>query len=111
MPLLGDRDISRNGIEVELFGETASLPAGAAVLAMLTGAALFPVTLWYTPESSTGYIHDRIEVPADGDRSEKIQVMTQQIADAFESGLREHSVDWHMMQPVWVADLDPNRRR
>lgn len=111
VPLLGDRDISRNGIEVELFGETASLPAGAAVLAMLTGAALFPVTLWYTPESSTGYIHDRIEVPADGDRSEKIQVMTQQIADAFESGLLEHSVDWHMMQPVWVADLDPDRRR
>jgi GH35 family endo-1,4-beta-xylanase len=37
--------------------------------------------------------------------------MTQQIAHAHERSMRDHSVDWHMMQPVWVADLDPSRRR
>ena len=46
-----------------------------------------------------------------GTKAEKIQVMTQQVALAFEDGLRDHSVDWHMMQPVWIADLDPSRRR
>ena len=35
----------------------------------------------------------------------------QGVAHAFEAGIRDHSVDWHMMQPVWVADLDPSRRR
>ena len=111
VPLLGDRDISRNGVEVDLFGETASLPAGPAVLGMLTGSPVFPVTLWYEPNRASGRVHDRIEVPAEGTRAEKIQVMTQQIARAFESGIREHSVDWHMMQPVSIADLDPGRRR
>ena len=110
VPLLGDRDISRNGIEVDLFGAPASLPAGASVLAQLTGAPVYPVTLWFEPGRATGYIHDRVVVPASGDRDERIRAMTQQIAASFESGLREHSVDWHMMQPVWVEDLDPDRR-
>jgi GH35 family endo-1,4-beta-xylanase len=50
-------------------------------------------------------------VPTHGTRTEKVQVMTQQIAQAHERSLRDHSVDWHMMQPVWLADLDPSRRR
>jgi KDO2-lipid IV(A) lauroyltransferase len=111
VPLLGDRDISRNGVVVNFFGEPASLPAGPAVLGIMTGAPVMPVTLWYDGPLATGYIHDPITVPTEGTRTEQIQVMTQQIADAHERSLREHSVDWHMMQPVWLADLDPNRRR
>ncbi len=111
VPLLGDRDISRNGIEVDLFGARASLPAGAAVLAQLTGAPVHPVTLWFEPGRATGYIHDRVPVPEHGDRESKIRTMTQQIASSFETRLRDHSVDWHMMQPVWIEDLDPSRRR
>lgn len=111
VPLLGDRDISRNGIEVEFFGATASFPAGPAVLSMITGAPILPVTLWYAPDASTGYIHDRVEVPTEGERSEKIRIVTQQVASAFEEGMREHSVDWHMMQRVWLSDLDPDRGR
>ncbi|MBK9740266.1 MAG: phosphatidylinositol mannoside acyltransferase [Actinobacteria bacterium] len=111
VPLLGDRDISRNGVIVDFFGEPASLPAGPAVLGMLTGAPVMPVTLWYEGRRATGYVHDAIPVPTEGTKAEKIQVMTQQVARAFEDGLRDHSVDWHMMQPVWIADLDPSRRR
>ena len=33
--------------------------------------------------------------------------MTQSIADGFEIGLRRHAVDWHILQPVWLADLKP----
>ena len=96
---------------MQFFGSTASFPAGPAVLSMLTGATLIPVTLWYSPEAGTGYVHDPIPVPAEGDRAEKVRVMTQQVADSFEDGLQDHSVDWHMMQPVWLDDLDPDRRR
>lgn len=110
VPLLGDRDLSRSGVEVDFFGSTASFPAGPAVLSMLTGAPLIPVTLWYSPTAGTGYIHDPIAVPVGGDRAEKVKVMTQEVANAFAEGLRDHSVDWHMMQPVWLDDLDPARR-
>src|SRR6202012_2516985 len=41
--LLGDRDLSHHGIEVEFFGEPPRMPGGPAVLAATTGAALIPV--------------------------------------------------------------------
>lgn len=111
VPLMGDRDIGRNGIVVDLFGEPASLPAGPALLSILTGAPLFPVHLWFDGPMARGYIHDQVRVPADGDNTTRIRVITQGIADAFAAGIRERSADWHMMQPVWIADLDPSRRQ
>ena len=107
VPLLGDRDISRSGVVVDFFGEPASLPAGPAVLGIMTGRPVMPVTLWYDGPLATGYVHDAIPVPVEGTRAEKIQQMTQAIAAAHERSIRDHSVDWHMMQPVWLADLDP----
>ena len=108
--LLGDRDISRNGVQVDFFGEVASFPAGPALLALMTDVPMHPVTMWFDGEMCRGYVHDRIEIPTDGDRDEKIVAMTQQLARGWESGIREHSADWHMLQKVWVADLD-NRHR
>jgi hypothetical protein len=35
--------------------------------------------------------------------------MTQQMATAFERGITEHLEDWHMLQKLFVADLDPER--
>jgi KDO2-lipid IV(A) lauroyltransferase len=35
--------------------------------------------------------------------------MTQQLAAVFEQGIREHPEDWHMLQRLFVADLDPGR--
>ena len=111
VPLMGDRDIGRNGVAVDLFGEPASLPAGPAVLALLTGAPLLPVSLWYDGVMSTGRVHPRVAIPTSGTRDEQIHAITQDVARAFEEGIRDHSADWHMMQPVWIADLDPARRR
>jgi len=105
--LLGDRDISRNGVQVDFFGEVASFPAGPALLTLMTDVPLHPVTMWFDGEMCRGYVHDRIEIPTDGDRDEKIIAMTQQLARGWESGIREHSADWHMLQKVWVADLTP----
>ena len=111
VPLMGDRDIGRNGVVVELFGEPASLPAGPALLALLTGAPLLPVCLWFDGPMSTGRVYPAVAVPTSGTRDEQIHAITQGVARAFEAGIREHSADWHMMQPVWIADLDPARRR
>ncbi len=108
--LLGDRDISRNGVHVDFFGEPASFPAGPAVLAMLTDVPLHPVTMWFDGEVTRGYVHDRIALPTEGEREDRIREITQQLARGWEAGIREHSADWHMLQKVWVADLDERRR-
>jgi KDO2-lipid IV(A) lauroyltransferase len=35
--------------------------------------------------------------------------MTQQVARLFEAGIRAHPQDWHMLQKMFAADLDPAR--
>lgn len=105
--LLGDRDIGRTGVHVDFFGELASFPAGPALLTLMTDVPLHPVTMWFDGDICRGYVHDRIAVPTDGDRDAKVVAMTQELARGWESGIREHSADWHMLQRVWVADLAP----
>ncbi|MFD9545556.1 phosphatidylinositol mannoside acyltransferase [Streptomyces sp. NPDC060022] len=106
--LVADRDLSASGVEVTFFGDTARMPAGPALLAQQTGALLLPVTLWYdgTPVMQ-GQIHPPVGVPETGTRAENTSSMTQALADAFATGIAEHPEDWHMLQRLWISDLDP----
>lgn len=106
--LVADRDLSASGVEVKFFGDAARMPAGPALLAQQTGALLLPVTLWYDDSPiMKGRVHPPIEVPETGTKAEKTSVMTQALADAFATGIADHPEDWHMLQRLWLADLDP----
>jgi lauroyl/myristoyl acyltransferase len=107
--LPADRDVTGGGIEVGFFGEKARMMAGPAALAVQTGAALVPATLWYEGDCCAVEIHQEIPVPDGGDRRQKVAAMTQEIARTFEAGITSHPADWHMLQRVFVADLDPER--
>ncbi|WP_225881946.1 phosphatidylinositol mannoside acyltransferase [Streptomyces aureocirculatus] len=108
--LVADRDLSASGVEVKFFGESARMPAGPAALAQHTGAVLLPVTLWYDDSPvMRGRVHPPVEVPETGTRAEKTAAMTQALADAFATGIAEHPEDWHMLQHLWLADLDPSK--
>ncbi|WP_260610906.1 phosphatidylinositol mannoside acyltransferase [Streptomyces sp. WAC06614] len=108
--LVADRDLSASGVEVDFFGSAARMPAGPALLAQQTGAVLLPVTLWYdeTPVMR-GRIHPPVPVPETGTRQEKTAAMTQAVADVFAEGIAAHPEDWHMLQRLWLADLEPRR--
>jgi len=104
-----DRDVTGTGIEVEFFGEKARMMGGPAALAVQTGAALMPAILWYEGDEWGVHVCEEIPVPAEGDRQHQAAAMMQQVADAFADGIRAHPADWHMLQRVFVADLDPAR--
>jgi len=106
--LVSDRDLKETGIEVELLGEKARIAASAA-LAMHTGAALLPTATWFEEDGWGACIYDEIPVPTSGTRAEKIAAMSQQLADVFSAAIAEHPQDWHMLQRVFLADLDPAR--
>lgn len=107
--LLGDRDLSAAGLQVDFFGEPTRMPAGPAALALRTGAALFPVTLWYDGPLMRAEIHPEIPPPAEGDQRERTSAMVQALADVWAEGIREHAEDWHMLQKLWLADLGTDR--
>ena len=106
--LLADRDLTAGGVPVTFFGAEATMPAGPAALALRTGAALMPVTLWYPGDGGTGLAgaHPRRRSP-----HTDVATMTQAMADAFAEGIAEHPEDWHMVQRLWRDDLDPQRAR
>ena len=105
--LVADRDITASGVEVKFFGERVSMAAGPAALALQTGAALMPVTLWFTEDGCEARVHDEVTVPEDGDRASRVAEMTQRMADAFAEGIAAHPQDWHMLQRIFLADPVP----
>ena len=106
--LVSDRDLKESGVEVEMFGEKARISAVAA-LAVHTGAALMPTACWFDGEDWGARIYDEVPVPEHGTRAEKVAAMSQQLADRFAEAIAEHPEDWHMLQKVFVADLDEAR--
>lgn len=117
VPLVADRDLSRRGIEVTLLGETTRMPPGPAALAMRTGAALIPTTLFYEGDEPDHrlviHFHPEVDASAGGARgAERAAILTQCVADAFSEGIAAHPEDWHMLQPLFLTDLavgDPRR--
>jgi phosphatidylinositol dimannoside acyltransferase len=109
--LICDRDVTGGGMEVEFFGEKARMMGGPAALAVQTGAALMPAILWFEGDHWGVHIHEEIPVPAEGDKKQQAAAMMQQVARLFEAGIRAHPQDWHMLQKVFAADLDPERLR
>ncbi|MGV9540761.1 phosphatidylinositol mannoside acyltransferase [Nocardia beijingensis] len=101
--LLGERDLSGRGVPVTFFGEEARLPAGPARLAIDTGAPLLPVHCWFTP-GGWGF---RVDPPVD--TSGGVRETTQALADRFAAGIAAHPADWHMLQPLWTADVTAAR--
>jgi KDO2-lipid IV(A) lauroyltransferase len=115
MPLLADRDLTARGIEVDLCGHRSKMAAGPAALALASGVALHPVSIHYERVRGSWRhrvvitFHDRVEVPTTGTTRAKAVAMTQQCADALGAAIVEHTADWHMLQRVFLEDLDPSR--
>ena len=103
--LMADRDLSRSGVPVQFFGEPTRLPAGPAKLAIETGAPLHPAHVDYEGEDCVVQIDDAIDTGS-GD----VGVITQALADRFAVNIAAHPQDWHMLQPLWLADLSDKRR-
>ena len=99
--LLGDRDLSRRGVEVEFFHGRTRMPAGPAILAIRTGAPLFVVDLWFDETRTMSRLR-KIVPPVDGRLDERVKATTQMLADAYAAGIADHPQDWHMLQKLWL---------
>lgn len=103
--LMADRDLTRSGVPVEFFGEPTRMPAGPAKLAIETGAPLHPAHVYYDGADCVVQIDDAIDTSS-GD----VGVIIQALADRFAINIAKHPQDWHMLQPLWLADLSQKRR-
>lgn len=103
--LPGERDLRRTGVPVTFFGEETRMPAGAARLAVETGAPLLVAQFWYADEDTM-----RVRITPPIDTSGGVAPAVQAMADLFAEGIARHPADWHMLQPLWLDDLPSERR-
>lgn len=106
--LLGDRDVAKNGMGNQFFGHRASLPIGAAVLALDTGRPLFTCCAWYDGDMTVITFDEQVPVPENSltgrERLRKAQEISSVVVQRFEKHLVAHPENWHQLQPVW-SDL------
>jgi len=113
VPLLADRDLTARGVEVEFCGRAARMAAGPALLALAERRPLHPVSIRHERRGDGWGIvitfHPAVEVPATGTTRDRALAMTQECADVLGAVVAEHTEDWHMLQRVFLEDLDPER--
>jgi lauroyl/myristoyl acyltransferase len=106
--LVADRDLSQQGVEVQFFGEPTRMPPGPALLAATTGALLLPAHCFYRQDGWGQWVGAPIEL-GDGRLRDRVRGATQALADVFADRIAQHPADWHMLQKLWLADLDRAR--
>lgn len=103
--LLADRDLTGDGVEVEFFGERTTLPGGPAMLALRSGAPLFPVGCYFQPGGAhEANILGPIPTPRTRRIRDDVASITQRLAERFEDLIRVAPTHWHMLQPNWPSD-------
>ncbi|MDT0164814.1 phosphatidylinositol mannoside acyltransferase [Actinotalea sp. AC32] len=120
VPLLADRDLTASGVEVELLGERARVAAGPAALAVTTGAPLMATSIQHerlrgarrrAAGARWGIVIRflPVEVVPGTPRAERVAALTQGWVDVLGAEIARDPTHWHMLQRVFVADLDPER--
>lgn len=104
--LLSDRDIERNGVEVEFFGERTTLPAGPATLGLRVGSPVLPVGVYYTSEYNGHHaiVRPPLAMQRLGGLRDDVARVTQNLARELEVLIRRAPEQWHLFQPNWPSD-------
>ena len=105
--LLCDRDLPGDGVEVEFFGERTTIPAGPALLALRTGAALLPTAVYFGPgRSHRAVVGEAVPVARAADLRGDIDRISQDLAGRLEALITAAPEQWHLLQPNWPSDRD-----
>lgn len=100
--LLGDRDVTGAGIDVEFFGKPVTLPQGPARLSVRTGAPIVPAFMLRRPNDSWHiYIERPIYPDTSIDRDESVRDMMSKYALVMEEYIRWHPSQWAVFYDFW----------
>lgn len=101
--LLIDQPEAQSKVNVRFFGGLAQVPAGAAVLALKTGARVLPGGAVRLPDGTfQGFIDGSVHFEATGDPDGDVQALTQRIVNSLEKWIRRYPDQWYMFRRLWV---------
>lgn len=126
IPLLADRDLTLSGVRVRLCGHEMLVAPGPALLAVRTGGPIFPLvmkhvrlrgsqarmagTRWGNQILALDPIYPSASSESDPETiRHDVERMCQEWMDRIEPWMKDNYRHWHMLQKVFVSDLDPER--
>lgn len=105
LALVSDRDLSGNGVPVDLFGERTTLPGGPATLALRTGAPLVPGAVYFDIDGRhLGSALPPLDTERRGRLRDDVARVTEDLAATLELLIRRAPDQWHLLQPNWPSD-------
>ncbi len=105
--LLVDRDLGPGGVAVDFFGRPTTMPAGPALLAAQTGAALHPAVCRFTGHGWQFAVRPEVRLDGPDRLRDRVAAGMQGVADAFTADLAVRPEDWHVLGRVW-PDVPPD---
>lgn len=101
--ILIDQPKATADVPVRFFNRLTRVPAGAATLALRTGAALVPGTAIRLKDGRfLGIMHGPLVEKRTADLRRDIQQLTQQAMTVLEQFVREYPEQWFVFRPLWA---------
>lgn len=99
-----DRDLQNTAVSVRFFGTHANMPAGPAMLALRTGAALVPAfTQRLKDGRMVGHIGEQLRVDRTGKLREDVRANTEKIVAELERAIGSRPEQWIVFEHIWPA--------
>ena len=102
--LVCDRDITGGGVEVELFGERTTMPAGPITMALRAEAPVLPAAVYFDGRRHKAVVRPPLELTRTGRLRDDVARLTQVLATELEGLIRAAPDQWHVFQPNWPSD-------
>ncbi len=98
-----DRDVTGGGSRLNFFGSPATLPLGAAEIALRTKALLVPIHVYKKDKHyRIDFWHEKAFVAeSTGDKAADIQRTAQRMLEQVEAIIRKTPEQWVVLQPIW----------
>lgn len=104
--LVADRNLTRGGIEVELFGAPTKIPAGPALIGIETGAPMYVSAVRRVGRGRFSGRLVLLEASSEGGRRERSRAIAREEARLFEQFIIDAPEQWlSVFLPIW-PDLE-----
>lgn len=105
LALLIDRPSGEDGITAKFFNGSIRVPAGAATLALRTGARVLTGGAARLSDGTfRGFLDEHIEFQPSGDMQRDARELTQRIVSSIENMVRQYPDQWYMFRGIFVSE-------
>lgn len=109
--LVADRDISKNGVEINYGNSKTTFPVGPAAIVTAIDGLIIPMSSYYDFDKKLTFEFFPPLSPVINESKEtNVLNLTQKLASFFENEIKKHPQDWHLLQRVW-KDVLPIKRQ